>query len=67
MSGRLMMVLGIAAIGVALGIIGRVEPASADLLFGGESTVASSHRGEPAIQRVARIFLASPLRTGRRQ
>jgi len=35
MSGRLMVLLGIAAIGVAIGIVAMVEPASADLLFGG--------------------------------
>ena len=37
MSGRLMMLLGIAAIGVAVGIVGMAEPASADLFFGGET------------------------------
>jgi hypothetical protein len=32
-----MMLLGIAAIGVAVGIVGMAEPASADLFFGGET------------------------------
>jgi PEP-CTERM motif-containing protein len=35
MSARLMVLLGIAAIGAAIGIFGTVGPASADLLFGG--------------------------------